>query len=108
MTAGTWPFHGSRKGHFKWPHTIHDRARALGLATVTAGGVDWSRDPSRTAAFFFSPKLIATLHLQRFAPSLSRYCVTQRKHEVHEPSDCSARHLIEYVFQVLANFDTPY
>ena len=62
--------------HLGWHHTNDDRIQALGLATVTAGGADWSRDPLRIAAFFFSPKLIATLHLQRFAPSLSRYFVS--------------------------------
>ena len=62
--------------HSEWHHTNDDRVQALGLATVTAGGADWSRDPLRIAAFFFSPKLIATLHLQRFAPFLFRHLVT--------------------------------
>ena len=59
MIAGTWPLHSMPAAkHFKWHPTIHDRVQALGLATVTAGGADWSRDPLRIAAFF-SPKLIA-------------------------------------------------
>ncbi len=62
--------------HLEWHHTIDDRVQALGLATVTAGGADWSKDSLGIAAFFFSPKLIATLHLQRFAPSLFRHFVT--------------------------------
>ena len=62
--------------HLGWAHILDDRVQALGLATVTAGGADWSRDSLGTAAFFLSPKLIATLHLQRFAPSLFRHCVT--------------------------------
>ena len=42
--------------HLEWKHTIDDRVQALGLATVTAGGADWPRDPSGIAACSLQPQ----------------------------------------------------
>lgn len=85
--------------HLKWHHTIDDRVQALGLATVTAGGADWSRDTVGTAPVQPQAKdcNVASAAVCAFFVSAFRNQPVTTQAEFQEPRNCSARHLIEYL-----------